>query len=74
MHNFRFSYLKSYGVQPTFIKMDKDLGQIWAAREVWPQSTINLCLWHVLRAIKKRISNPKKLKDMDLSVYTYFLF
>ena len=63
----RFDQIKSLGLIPLFIKMDKDAGQIWAAKEVWPDSTINLCLWHVLRAIKKRLRDPKKIREMDLS-------
>ena len=49
--------------------MDKDRGQIWAAQNVWPHSTINLCLWHILRAIKKRLQDPKELKVIDLARY-----
>jgi hypothetical protein len=57
----RFNKVKDFGVVPTFIKMDKDIGQIGAAITVWPNSTINLCLWHILRAIKKRLGDPKKV-------------
>lgn len=52
--------------------MDKDRGQIWAAQKVWPQSTINLCLWHILRAIKKRLQDPKQVKVLDLAQYVVF--
>ena len=63
----RFLSLQSQNINPVFVKMDKDRGQIWAAQKVWPKATINLCLWHVLRAIKKRISDPKEQKILDLS-------
>jgi hypothetical protein len=48
--------------------MDKDWGQIWAAQEIWPQATVNLCLWHILKAIKRRLSNPKSVKGLDLTL------
>jgi hypothetical protein len=51
--------------------MDKDAGQIWASQQVWPDSTISLCLWHILRAIKKRLPNPIELKVLDLSQYIF---
>ena len=47
--------------------MDKDIGQIWAAQEVWPQACINICLWHILKAIKRRINDPKELQSLDLT-------
>jgi hypothetical protein len=63
----RFELLKSNGVDPIFVKMDKDIGQIRAAQEVWPQACINICLWHILKAIKRRINDPKELKPLDLT-------
>lgn len=57
----RFKCLKKSGVNPRFIKMDKDDGQIQAASSAWPQSTVNLCLWHILRAIKKRLKDPREV-------------
>jgi hypothetical protein len=57
----RFKCLKKSGVNPKFIKMDKDVGQIQAAASAWPETTVNLCLWHILRAIKKRLRNPTEV-------------
>ena len=53
--------MKNVGVEPTFIKMDKDIGQIGAAAAAWPNSTINLCLWHILRAMKQRLRDPREV-------------
>jgi hypothetical protein len=51
---------------PEFIKMDKDIGQINATKLVWPQTTVSLCLWHVLRAIKKRLETVKSPRRVIL--------
>ena len=57
----RLISMKNVGVEPTFIKMDKDIGQIGAAAAAWPNSTINLCLWNILRAMKRRLRDPKEV-------------
>ncbi|KAH8832266.1 hypothetical protein DL96DRAFT_1704342 [Flagelloscypha sp. PMI_526] len=36
----------------------KDMAEISAAHQVW-QTKIALCLWHLKRAVKTRLSNPK---------------
>lgn len=46
--------------------MDKDIGQINATKLVWPQTTVSLCLWHVLRAIKKRLETVKSPRRVIL--------
>ena len=46
--------------------MDKDVGQIKAAQTVWPKSTVSLCLWHILRALKKRLPRPSSPKRLNL--------
>ena len=61
----RFKNLKQHDIKPLFIKMDKDRGQIWAAREIWPTATISLCLWHVLRAVRRRLLEPKNVLKID---------
>lgn len=62
----RFDAVRIIGIYPKFIKMDKDIGQINAAKEIWPRSTISLCLWHILRAIKKRLLRPTSGKQLNL--------
>jgi hypothetical protein len=56
------------------MKSDKDFGQIGALLDVWPGSSVSLCLWHVKRAIKfKALEKPTKSKislDED-ELYNY---
>jgi hypothetical protein len=48
--------IKSLGVHPEFMLSDKDQSEINALKHVWPQAKHQLCLWHLLRAIKRRLS------------------
>jgi hypothetical protein len=54
------------GVYPVFVKMDKDVGQIKATQNTWPNATISLCLWHILRAIKNRLETVKSPRQVIL--------
>ena len=38
----------------------KDLSEINAFRHVWPNADYQLCYWHVLRALKKRLATRKR--------------
>ena len=43
-----FSLLRSEGILPIFVLVDKDAGQIAAIQEVWSwMANIQLCLWHI---------------------------
>ena len=62
-----FLALRTEGVLPTFILVDKDAGQIAAINEAWSQrANIQLCLWHVERAIDRKLRESKH----KLSQYT----
>ncbi len=39
--------LRNKGLNPQFSLTDKDAAQIGAIKDVWPQSNIQLCYWHV---------------------------
>jgi len=43
--------LRDIGIQPEFILTDKDFAQINAARFTWNEIKIQLCKWHMKRAI-----------------------
>ena len=47
-----------YGVNPVFIHSDKDMGEIGAAQDVW-EAKINLCWWHLRRAVRARLAKAK---------------
>ena len=51
------SALKARGIAPEFTLSDKDQAEINALNHVWPTSKHQLCLWHVLRALKRRLAN-----------------
>ena len=51
-----FLALRTEGILPTFILVDKDAGQIAAINEAWSQTAnIQLCLWHIERAIDRKL-------------------
>lgn len=53
------SFLKERRINPRFVHIDKDMSEINAIRDVWPDVKIQLCLWHVKRALKKKLSSKK---------------
>ena len=45
--------------------LDKDMGQIAAVQEAWSWTTnIQLCLWHIERAIDRKINEKKKITNL----------
>jgi hypothetical protein len=44
---------------PVFFHTDKDLGQITAIKESFPQAIVTLCYFHVLQAVRRSISGDK---------------
>jgi MULE transposase domain len=48
--------IRSLGIEPQFTLSDKDQSEINALQEVWPDAKHQLCLWHILRALKWRLS------------------
>ncbi|KAE8238675.1 hypothetical protein A4X13_0g8421 [Tilletia indica] len=51
--------LKGMGLSPQFVGCDKDQAEINAIQTVWPNSKVQLCYWHVRRALRQRFSNSK---------------
>ncbi|KAJ3529727.1 hypothetical protein NM688_g7813 [Phlebia brevispora] len=49
---------EKYDVNPTFIHLDKDMGEIGMARDVWI-AKIQLCWWHLRRAVRTRLAKNK---------------
>ena len=49
-----FHSLKQYGLTNLrFFLTDKDWAQINAAQQIWPNVKVQLCLWHLKKAVKK---------------------
>lgn len=59
IENF-LSHFKERGISPTFVHTDKDMAEVSAIHTVWPNTKIQLCFWHVLRALKKRLAEASK--------------
>ncbi|CAG8487299.1 954_t:CDS:2, partial [Scutellospora calospora] len=52
--------IKEKGLQSfSFILTDKDYSEINAAQAVWPEAHLQLCVWHVQRAIKQQLASTK---------------
>jgi len=52
--------LKTRGITPEFTLSDKDQSEINALSRVWPTAKHQLCLWHILRALKRRLANNRE--------------
>ncbi|KAF5345219.1 hypothetical protein D9757_015315 [Collybiopsis confluens] len=48
----------TYGINPQYIHLDKDMAEIGASKEVW-DAKISLCWWHLRRAVRTRIASGK---------------
>ncbi|KAL0564139.1 hypothetical protein V5O48_017915 [Marasmius crinis-equi] len=49
----------AYKVYPRFINVDKDLAEIGMAHRVWPDARIQICGWHMKKAVRERITKAK---------------
>ncbi|CAB4409818.1 unnamed protein product [Rhizophagus irregularis] len=50
-----------------FFLTDKDFAQISAAQQIWPHVKIQICLWHIKKALKKRLSDNTQPKIITYS-------
>jgi len=55
-----FSKFKDLGLTPRYVFSDKDFAQINAAKNVWPNAHVQLCLWHIKRSILTKMKSGKK--------------
>ncbi|CAG8739976.1 14067_t:CDS:2, partial [Racocetra fulgida] len=60
-----FLTLRNKGLNPTFFYSDKDFAEITAAKNVWPLIDIQLCLWHLEKAIKNKLKSRKKIERIN---------
>jgi hypothetical protein len=54
---------RDQGLQPKFFLTDKDFAQINAVRFTWPNTKIQLCRWHIKKAITTRLSSNKNIRS-----------
>ncbi|KAJ3473466.1 hypothetical protein NLI96_g12987 [Meripilus lineatus] len=53
--------LKAHGINPEVTLSDKDWSEINAMQDVWPKAKHQLCFWHTLQALKRRLANSRTL-------------
>ena len=54
--------LKEENFNPRFFGCDKDMAEISAIQSTWNGTVVQLCQWHVLRAIDQKLCGKKKTK------------
>jgi hypothetical protein len=60
-----FTALKAKGIDPEFTLSDKDKSEINALHAVWPTAKHQLCIWHLLRAVRRRLAS----RELDTNAY-----
>ena len=50
------------GFDPVFFGTDKDASEIAAVKLVWPETTLQLCFWHALRALRTKLKDSSTHK------------
>src|SRR5258708_12448362 len=70
------SALKACRITLEFTLSDKDQLEINALHKVWPTAKHQLCLWHVLQALKCRLANNREALAFydSMSVHKMFNF
>lgn len=48
-----------YGIIPQFVHVDKDMAEIGSCRKTWPLAKIQLCWWHLRKAVRTRLQLNK---------------
>ncbi|CAD6983061.1 unnamed protein product [Tilletia controversa] len=61
--------LKGMGVSPSFVGCDKEAAEIKAIGQVWPDAKVQLCYWHVRRALRQRLGNGKATMTNQYDAY-----
>jgi hypothetical protein len=50
---------EKYAIIPEFVHTDKDMAEIGMTRNVWPEAKIQLCWWHLRKAVRTRLEKAK---------------
>lgn len=57
-----FHSLRDKGLQPQYFYTDKDFAEINATKEAWPNTSVQLCQWHMEKAIKEKLKSHKRIR------------
>ncbi|GAA6000782.1 hypothetical protein JCM5350_006974 [Sporobolomyces pararoseus] len=55
-------------VDPGVVHVDKDFSEISAAKEVWGEAKVQTCLWHMKKAVDRRLSKQANRQRTRYSV------
>ncbi|KAF0538294.1 ATP-dependent DNA helicase pif1 [Gigaspora margarita] len=55
--------IKVHSINPDFVFTDKDFAEINATTSVWGPSIVQLCAWHMNRALKFKLKEKAKLSN-----------
>lgn len=69
---FPLAKLRDAGIYPEFFHTDKDFSQINAARFTWEGVKIQLCKWHIKKAIKTRLASNKSTRNSQYNHLSEF--
>jgi len=50
---------EKYAIIPQFVHTDKDMAEIGMTRNIWPEAKIQLCWWHLRKAVRSRLETSK---------------
>ncbi|CAI2188574.1 13551_t:CDS:2 [Funneliformis geosporum] len=68
---------RARGISPQFFLTDKDFAQISAGQTVWPNAKIQLCHWHLRRAVETKLKEthlPKRDNYEPMAAHHEFPF
>jgi hypothetical protein len=64
---------EKYGVVPRFMHLDKDMAKIGMSQRVWPDAKVQLCWWHIQKAVHSRLQGnlPTSPYNIELAHREY---
>lgn len=59
--------MRNIGLLPNFFLSDKDFAQLSAASFVWPETKIQICKWHMKKALMERLRSNKSSRHSSFN-------
>ncbi|KIK15341.1 hypothetical protein PISMIDRAFT_115339, partial [Pisolithus microcarpus 441] len=59
LQNWATCLQEKYHLIPRFVHVDKDMAEISMAQSVWPDTKIQICWWHLQKALRERLAKSK---------------
>jgi hypothetical protein len=67
MREFFSAVRERCGSQPSIFHIDKDFAEVSALEQVWPSTKIQTCLWHLKKAITRRLRTAANAQRVSYS-------